>query len=649
MISVVIAAYNAEKYISDVLDSVLMQTLMPAEIVIVNDGSRDRTLKVIKEYPKKLKPELRKRFKKLKRYKFISQRNKGPAGASNPAIKAARGDIIVSVDSDAILDKKFIEKAVGELKKDKRNGVVGGYIKTANPHSFWARMMGYDLEYRYDHIGGRRAKKALVEHISPNNTAYRKEIFRKAGYFDQRYHYCQDVEHSYRVVDAGYRIVLLKKVGSAHYWRETFWGYTKQQFNVSYWRMKLIRKQPGKVTGDKVAGFRMFMQIPITGLVVLLYIASAVYSPSWIVATVLLGALLIERYEERSELCNRNALWKMSYITSGLEKRKKQNIMLEFLSRLFYIVPRKPKFAQIEITNSCNLNCQMCPREFLKVPYKHMDMKIYKKVVDRLKGINTVTLTGWGEPFYYAKIFDCVSYAKKKGLKVKLTTNGVLLNDAKIKNIFGSGLDEITFSLDNIKGDPDLGHPNKAALRNIQKIIAIREKKRLEKPKVVLQPTMHARKARNVLDVIRWGAKEGADRVNIARLDLRFDPKLRRASEKEEKKLFRTADRLGEESGIRVDMVQHAVFDGFPRFAYKLLKRLNHRLDHKCSKTYNYVYINVDGFVTPCCFFPHMKRGDLKKQSLAEVWNGKLFRIFRKNQESICGKCDVMKVRYLEK
>jgi len=338
----------------------------------------------------------------------------------------------------------------------------------------------------------------------------------------------------------------------------------------------------------------------------------------------------------------------MSYTTTGLEKRKKQNIVLEFLGRLLFIIPRRPKFAQIEITNSCNLNCKMCPRAQLKVPYKHMDMKIYKKVVDKLEGINTLTLTGWGEPFYYDKIFDCITYAKKKGLKVKLTTNGVLINDAKINKIISSGLDDITFSIDHIKGDPDFGHPNKAALMNIKKIIQLRDSKGLDKPQIVLQTTMHARKGKNVMDVIKWGAKVGADRINIARLDLRFDPNLKRASEEEEQRIFKTADRLGKDLGIRVDMVQYAVFDGFPRLMYKISRRLLHRFDTKCSKGYNYVYINVDGFVTPCCFYPLMKMGDLKKQSLQDIWNGARYRKFRQFKVKGCTKCDVMRVRYLE-
>ncbi len=313
MISVVIAAYNAAEYIEEVLDSVLNQTLLPDEIIIVDDGSKDKTLTVIKEYPKKLKPGLKKRFKKVKRYKILSQKNKGPAGASNTAIKAARGDVILSVDSDAVLDRKFIRSAVKELKKDKKLGVVGGYIRTANPDKFWARMMGYDLEYRYDHIGWVDADRAYVEHVSPNNTAYKSEVFRKAGYFDPKYHYCQDVDHSYRVVDAGYRIMLLKKVGSRHYWRETFPGYTKQQFNVSYWRMKLVHKKPGKIRGDKVAGARMFMQVPLTGIIGLLYITTIFHTPIWWVPTILLGLLLIERYEEALYI-----MWKKKSVSALL-------------------------------------------------------------------------------------------------------------------------------------------------------------------------------------------------------------------------------------------------------------------------------------------------------------------------------------------
>ncbi len=161
MISVIITTYNVEKFIGEVLDSVLSQTKLPDEIIIVDDESSDKTLKLIKEYPSTLIGDLKSQFKKIKKYKIITQKNKGPAGASNRAIKEAKGAVLISVDSDAVLDKKFIQRAVEELKINKTRGVVGGYIRTATPNNFWARLMGYDLEYRYDHIGGLKSKKSI--------------------------------------------------------------------------------------------------------------------------------------------------------------------------------------------------------------------------------------------------------------------------------------------------------------------------------------------------------------------------------------------------------------------------------------------------------------------------------------------------------
>ena len=301
-ISVVIAAYNAEQFIAKVLKAIMNQTMLPGQIVIVDDGSRDSTYKEAMRFLKGNEKDL----KKLGvQFKLIKQLNKGPAGASNTAIKNAKGEFIVSVDADAVIDKRFIETAIKEIKKDKKLGAVAGYIGTANPDKFWARIMGYDLEYRYDHIGGRKARKAYVDHVSPNNTAYRKDMFKKVGLFDERYFYAQDIEFSYRMVKKGYKIMLIKDAGCKHYWRETFWDYTRQQFNVSFWRLKFLGKNPSKAGGDKVAGIRMFMQVPLTGLAILSALVVTTYHDLWYVPATLFGILLIERYEEALYL-----LWK---------------------------------------------------------------------------------------------------------------------------------------------------------------------------------------------------------------------------------------------------------------------------------------------------------------------------------------------------
>ena len=74
-------------------------------------------------------------------------------------------------------------------------------------------------------------------------------------------------------------------------------------------------------------------------------------------------------------------------------------VLKETLGRLFYILPSKPDQVQIEVTNKCNLDCNMCPRKDLGVKYEHMDFDLFKLIVKRLNEVRLITLTGWGEPF----------------------------------------------------------------------------------------------------------------------------------------------------------------------------------------------------------------------------------------------------------
>ena len=76
-VSVIIPAYNAEKYIARAIDSVLAQTHPPDEILIVDDGSTDNTAAIVKKYG----PQVR----------YIHQQNAGCSAARNTAIKAAAG------------------------------------------------------------------------------------------------------------------------------------------------------------------------------------------------------------------------------------------------------------------------------------------------------------------------------------------------------------------------------------------------------------------------------------------------------------------------------------------------------------------------------------------------------------------------------
>ena len=105
-ISVAIPAYNAEHYLREAVDSVLAQTCKPWEIIVVNDGSTDRTEEIALSYGDKIR--------------YIRQENQGLAGARNTAIREATGDWVAFFDSDDVMmpDKLCLQTAAIEANPD---------------------------------------------------------------------------------------------------------------------------------------------------------------------------------------------------------------------------------------------------------------------------------------------------------------------------------------------------------------------------------------------------------------------------------------------------------------------------------------------------------------------------------------------------
>lgn len=98
-VSVVIGAYNAEKYIAETLESVLTQTVTDYEIIVVDDGSTDHTATVVEEY-----------VKKHPGFKFFRKTNGGSSTARNYGLKAAEGEWIAFLDADDLWSTDKLEK-----------------------------------------------------------------------------------------------------------------------------------------------------------------------------------------------------------------------------------------------------------------------------------------------------------------------------------------------------------------------------------------------------------------------------------------------------------------------------------------------------------------------------------------------------------
>ena len=108
-ISVVIPLYNKEKSIAITLQSVYEQTYKDYEVVIVNDGSADKSLDAVKDFVSRLENE-------EWRLKIVSQENAGVSAARNRGVKEAKGQYVAFLDADDIWEPTFLEEAVRLIK-----------------------------------------------------------------------------------------------------------------------------------------------------------------------------------------------------------------------------------------------------------------------------------------------------------------------------------------------------------------------------------------------------------------------------------------------------------------------------------------------------------------------------------------------------
>jgi radical SAM protein with 4Fe4S-binding SPASM domain len=319
----------------------------------------------------------------------------------------------------------------------------------------------------------------------------------------------------------------------------------------------------------------------------------------------------------------------------------------EAVGRLFYIIPSRPEVAQIEVTNVCNFDCPMCQRKHLGVELEHMDYDLFKNVVDRLNGVKSVILCGWGEPLCHPRIIDMIRYVKARGLKASLTSNGSLLDEDMQEALINSGIDSISVSIDCIEAAEDSATH---AIRNqLDNITAFMEKIKMGdgKPKVILQSTYHKNKEKDILKVMEYAAKTGIKEVNVNRLDIRFNPSLNRPSYEEEREFVGKMINSADELGITAEFRCHTAFSGLKRWIARKLIPLFHGRGRHCLRVYNYVYITLDGHVTPCCALPRYHLGNMVEEDLVKIWNNKSFKKFRQTgeQRKVCGKCDVLEIR----
>ena len=176
--SIIIPIYNAEKYLNKCLDSIISQKYNKYEVILINDGSVDNSKEICENY-----------CKLNNQFKLINQKNQGVSSARNNGLKKSKGDLILFIDSDDILEENALEIIVdnfkkndllcfgySELYKGKKNAVV--FDKIINDKN--------EIEKRIvlnDKIGGYLWNKCFRANIIKINNLL----------FDENLHFCEDL------------------------------------------------------------------------------------------------------------------------------------------------------------------------------------------------------------------------------------------------------------------------------------------------------------------------------------------------------------------------------------------------------------------------------------------------------------------------
>jgi glycosyltransferase involved in cell wall biosynthesis len=186
LVSVVIPAYNCAKFLAETLDSVFAQTYRPIEVIVVDDGSTDHTVEIVRAYPD---------------VRYFYQENQGVSVARNVAIAAAQGEFIAFLDGDDI------------WKPDKLNIQITYMLDNPNVGITGTKALNF-LESGTEVPAWFKPERDLGEPtvIIPSTVVVCKSVFTQIGDFSSTYRASEDTEWLCRAKDAQISIVTIPEI-----------------------------------------------------------------------------------------------------------------------------------------------------------------------------------------------------------------------------------------------------------------------------------------------------------------------------------------------------------------------------------------------------------------------------------------------------
>lgn len=288
-----------------------------------------------------------------------------------------------------------------------------------------------------------------------------------------------------------------------------------------------------------------------------------------------------------------------------------------------------PISVSIEPTTACNLGCPECPSGLKKFsrPTGNIKNEFFKKTIDDLAGhLAYLTFYFQGEPYIHPDFFEMINYASTKNIYTSTSTNAHFLDAENARKTVESGLDRLIISMDGTTQETYQAYRVNGSLAKViegtKNIIQWKKKLRSPRPYVIFQFLVVRHNEQQAEDVKKLAFELGVDEVKYKTAqvyDYRNGNPLLPLSEK------------------------YSRYRKLPDGTYTIKNDL---LNH-CWRMWHSCVITWDGLVVPCCFDKDAthRLGDLKEDSLQQIWRNGKYYAFRKSllksrkEIDICTNC----------
>ena len=239
LVSIVIPCRNEIKYISNLLNSIKSsdypQSLI--EVIVVDGMSDDGTRELINSNF----------IKENDNIKLLDNIKQNTPFAFNLGIKISKGEYLIILGARHVISRNYISQAVDTLKINKEIGCLGGVVKNIfenKTSKIISAAMASPFGVGFSNF--RTTKKdSYVDSIG--SPCFRMDIFNEIGYFDERLSRNQDDDYSYRVINAGYKILLKANISVQYNVRASFKHLFRQYKQYGYWKV-FVNKKHNSVT-----------------------------------------------------------------------------------------------------------------------------------------------------------------------------------------------------------------------------------------------------------------------------------------------------------------------------------------------------------------------------------------------------------------